>query len=126
MAEAFARQLGIDARSAGTMPAHEVSKVAIMVMRERGLDISAHRPKPLDFHHLADYELVVSMGPGVAGTSPDLHAHEDWGIEDPVNQELAVYRSVRDEIEAKVRALARQMREWNAFAKDTTAVTALL
>ncbi|MFO1533809.1 MAG: low molecular weight phosphatase family protein [Thermoplasmatota archaeon] len=118
MAEAFARQHGLEAESAGTMPAAEVSKGAILAMREKGLDISSHKPKRVDFNRLADFEQIVCMGPGVAATSPDLHFHEDWGIDDPVNMDFAIYRRVRDEIEAKVRALAIEIREWSSAHSD--------
>lgn len=124
MAEAFARRYGLEASSAGTMPAHEVSAGAISCMREAGLDISRAEPKRLDFMRLADFETIVSMGPGVAMTSPDLHAQEDWGIEDPVNQDYAVFRRVRDQIEARVKAMAHQMREWGAMAQEETAFAA--
>jgi arsenate reductase len=122
MAEAFARHLGIAADSAGTMPAREVSQSAVLAMQERGIDISAAVPKPLDFNHLADFEQIVCMGPGVAQTCPDLNFHDDWGVDDPVNLDFAVYRRVRDQIEAKVQALAREMREWSYPGEDEVQV----
>ena len=114
MAEAFARQYGLEAESAGTMPADEVSAGAVAAMRERGIDMSDAKPKRLEFNRLADFETIVAMGPGVAATSPDLHVHEDWGIDDPVNLDFAIYRKARDEIEAKVRQMAVEMREWSS------------
>lgn len=124
MAEAFARRHGLESASAGTMPAHEVSAGAIACMQEVGLDLRHAEPKRLDFLRLADFETIISMGPGVAQTSPDLHAHEDWGIEDPVNQDYAVYRRVRDQIEARVKAMAREMREWGAVRQEEGALVA--
>ncbi len=118
MAEAVARKYGLDAESAGTMPADEVSQAAVAAMAEHGMDMAGARPKPLDFNRLADYEQIICMGPGVAATSPDLHFHEDWGIDDPVNMDFAVYRSVRDAIEAKVKAMALEQLEWSMPATD--------
>jgi len=118
MAEAFARQYGLDAASAGTMPADEVSQGAVLAMKERGIDMSAAKPKHVEFNQLADFEQIICMGPGVAATDPDLHFHEDWGIEDPVNLDFAVYRKVRDAIEAKVRTLAIEIREWSSAQSD--------
>ncbi len=114
MAEAFARHYGLDAESAGTMPADEVSEGAILAMRECGIDVTHHKPRLVDFNRLADFEQIICMGPGVAATCPDLHFHEDWGIDDPVNLDFAFYRHIRDQIEAKVRSLAIQIREWSA------------
>lgn len=124
MAEAFARHYGLEAESAGTMPADEVSAGAIAAMRERGIDISAARPKRLDFNKLADFEQIIAMGPGVTATSPDLHFHEDWGIDDPVNLDFAIYRRVRDEIETQVRGMASEIREWSVPVSERAAASA--
>lgn len=113
MAEGFARALGLAADSAGTMPAREVSASAIAAMWEVGIDISTAKPKHADFETLARYERIISMGPGVRRTDPDLRVHEEWDVEDPVNQELAVYRAVRDQIRVKVEQLAHEIREWS-------------
>lgn len=113
MAEAFARHFGIDADSAGTMPAHEVSQGAVVALGERGVKMGVGRPKRIDFRHLADYERIIALGAGVAATSPDLHAHEEWDIDDPVNLDFAVYRKTCDQVEARVKDLAREIQEWS-------------
>jgi arsenate reductase len=112
MAEGFARKYGMDAASAGTMPATEISESAVLAMREKGIDISGARPKSIDFQHLADFERIVAMGPGVPETSPDLNFHENWDIDDPVNLDFAVYRRVRDSIEERVKSMAMEIKEW--------------
>ena len=51
MAEAFAKQYGkgkIEATSASTMPSNEVNPVVIQAMREKGIDISKNKSKPLN------------------------------------------------------------------------------
>ncbi|MHB8632632.1 MAG: arsenate-mycothiol transferase ArsC [Thermoplasmatota archaeon] len=113
MAEGFARRFGLKAESAGTMAAREVSQAAILVMQERAVDISGHRPKQLDFRSLGDFERVVSMGPDVRMSSPDLQATEEWSIQDPVNRPVAIYRDVRDQIERRVRAMADEIQQWS-------------
>ena len=112
MAEGFARRLGLRAESAGTMPANEVSRGAVLAMSEKGIDISAHRPKGIDLRRLAGYDRVIAMGPGVRETEPDLVYHETWNVEDPVNQPFEAYRSVRDHIERNVTRLAEELRLW--------------
>ncbi len=106
MAEGFARHLGLETASAGTKPAPSVSRNAIAVMAERGIDISTHTPKLLDWDTLDTWDRTITMGCGVAESCPALHTDEDWGLDDPVGQPLAEFRRVRDEIEARVRALA--------------------
>lgn len=113
MAEGFARKFGLRAESAGTMSAKEVSTAAVLVMSEKGIDISGHRPKQLDYRSMGEFERVISMGQGVKFSSPDLFVHEDWGIEDPVNRPIAIYRDVRDQIERKVRAMADEIQQWS-------------
>lgn len=114
MAQGFAQKYGLPSDAVGTMPAHSVSEAAIVAMREKGIDISANKVHALDFRHLRDYDRVICMGPGVAATSPDLPFNEDWGIDDPVGGELPFFRSVRDEIEPKVKELAKEWALWSA------------
>jgi arsenate reductase len=111
MAEGFANHHGkglVHAQSAGTMPAESVSRKAIQVMREKGIDIFDQYPKPLNPKIIQDMDYLISMGCGVSETciNPQIkelvEKFEDWNIEDPIGQPLEIYRKVRDEIEAKV------------------------
>lgn len=113
MAEGFARRFGLVAESAGTMAAREVSQGAILVMQERGVDISGHRPKQLDYRTLGEFERVIAMGVDVRLASPDFAFTETWTITDPVNRPLGQVKEVRDQIERKVRALADEIQEWS-------------
>ena len=113
MAEAFARSQGLEADSAGTMPAHEISGGAVLALKERGLEPPGSPPRRLDFLRLADYERIICMDQGVTATSPDLNAHEHWDLEDPINLEFALYRRARDAIEVRVSELAREILEWS-------------
>ena len=106
MAEGFARALGLDAESAGTTPASAVNGTAIAVMAEKGIDLSGHVPKALDWDRLASFDRTITMGCGVAEACPSLRTDEDWGLDDPVGRPIQVFRAVRDEVEARVRALA--------------------
>ena len=44
MAEAFAKQAGLEARSAGSRPAAELDAVVVEAMRELGIDLSGRTP----------------------------------------------------------------------------------
>lgn len=114
MAEGFAQKMGLSCESAGTMPAHELSRAAVAAMREKGIDIGDQKPVQLELDRLGDFERIISMGQGVRETSPDLNVHEDWGLENPVNHGLDVIRSVRDDIERRVNALAKEIWEWSS------------
>ena len=121
MAVAFARQMGLVADSAGTMPAHEVSQGAVHAVREKGLVLEERAPRRIDFLRLADYERIIALEDGVAATSPDLHPHEEWHLEDPANLEFALYRKARDAIEERVKELAREILEWSAPQEEAPA-----
>ena len=44
MAEAFAKKHGLNATSAGTLPATAVNPTVVSLMRERGIDLSSSKP----------------------------------------------------------------------------------
>ena len=102
MAEALARHHGLEAESAGTMPATAVSRNAVAVMAEKGVDMTHQTPKMLDLARLREFDRTITMGCGVAESCPSLRTDEDWGLDDPVGQPIEVFRAVRDEIERRV------------------------
>jgi arsenate reductase len=110
MAEAFAKAYGkgkLEAISAGTMPAKEVNPVAVQIMREKGIDLSANRPKPITGQMVQEADMIVVMGCSAQGfcPAPLLNNVIDWGIEDPEGKPIEKVREIRDEIERKVKAL---------------------
>lgn len=109
MAEAFARIHGagrVEAYSAGSRPSGMVNPRAVEFMREVGYDLTTHRSKGLADLPPGEFEVVVGMGCGDEGC-PLVKAkwHEDWGVPDPKNLPPDAYRAVRDQIEARVKAL---------------------
>ena len=96
MAEGLARELGLDASSAGTNPATRVARHAVTVLAERGIDISAQHPKPVTGLDAADFDKVISMGCDVACSTIRIDA--DWGLEDPHGESIEEYRSTCDHI----------------------------
>ena len=110
MAEAFAKIYGegkVEAMSAGTMPANEVDPVVIQVMREKGIDLSANKPKLITSEMVQEANLIIAMGCSAQGfcPAPLLNKVIDWGIEDPKGKPIEKVREIRDEIERKVRML---------------------
>jgi arsenate reductase (thioredoxin) len=115
MAEGLLRHLAGDrfeAMSAGTEATH-IRPLAVRAMGEIGVDISAQESKTLNryLHEPFDYVITVcddanEACPFFPGAASRLH----WSFEDPSEAEgseeerLAVFRRVRDGIEARVQA----------------------
>lgn len=108
MALGFLRHLGADrvrGTSGGSEPAAAVNPTAVAAMREVGIDIASESPTRWDDDMLAAADVVVTMGcgdtcPVVVGTR-----YEDWALDDPAGQPIEFVRTIRDDIETRVRAL---------------------
>jgi len=113
MAEAFARHLGVGslaAESAGTMPGDAINPIVTEAMRERGIDISHHKTKMVTQAMVNRADRVFTMGCTIDETCPATFGPlDDWGLEDPTGKPLPVVRRVRDQVEAKVAALLREL-----------------
>jgi protein-tyrosine-phosphatase len=112
MAEGFARAYGLDASSAGTLPAEKVNPVVVEAMKERGIAL-LEKPKMLTEQMIREAELVVTMGCSVEEVCPrPLVEHMekklvDWHIEDPKGKSLEEVRKIRAQIESKVMELLK-------------------
>lgn len=109
MAEGLARRMGgeqVEVKSGGSRPAGQVARNAITVMAEIGIDISDQTSDPLDEDWVAGCDLVVTMGCG-EDACPAFHdvELEDWPLDDPVGQDLDIFRATRDEIGRRMREL---------------------
>jgi protein-tyrosine-phosphatase len=114
IAEAFARIHGggeFEAYSAGSRPSGVVNERAIASMQEVDYDLSMHRSKSLHEIPRGPFDAVVTMGCGDACPWVPANRREDWAIADPKDMEPNEFRKVRDEIESKVKALIRALRE---------------
>ena len=111
MAEAFARSIGLNASSAGTVPASEVNPTVVKVMEEVGIEISQPKPKYLDAQMIDEADRIILMGCSVESVCPAVllgkmkKKSEDWNLEDPKGKPIEEVRKIRDEIQARVRAL---------------------
>jgi arsenate reductase len=107
MAEAFARMRGgaaVEALSAGSRPSGKINPKAVRFMGELGYDLNAHASKSLDEVD-GEFDAVVTMGCGDACPWVPARRREDWALPDPRDMDDDGYRAVRDEIDARVRAL---------------------
>ncbi len=116
MAEGFLRHLAgehFEVKSAGTDPT-ELDPRAVRVMQEVGIDISGHRAKDSTEFFCERFQYVITLYEKANERRPIFPGaiwRFDWDIEDPAAAagdeaaRLAVFRRVRDEIEARVREL---------------------
>lgn len=116
MAEAFFNRLAEPTRaralSGGTEPATEMNATVLAVMQELGIDLVAegHRPKIAEPEALREGDRPISMGCGVSLACPArLGRMEDWGLDDPKGQPIEKVRAIRDEIQARVAQLVKEL-----------------
>jgi len=113
MAEAFAREMGIEAASAGTLPADSINPAVIKVMQEIGIDMSGYKPKLLTMEMIERADVVVTMGCSIEGVCPAPMLRRmkkkliEWNIEDPKGKPIEEVRRIRDEIREKIISLIK-------------------
>ncbi len=91
--------------SAGTTPASLVHHVVADTMRELGVELAGRAPQRLTEDLARQAQWLITMGCGDAcPVVPGVH-RDDWPIQDPKDQPSEVVRSIRDEVDARVRAL---------------------
>ena len=108
MAEAIARAYGVDASSAGTVPAVAVNPTVVEVMRERGFNLGSSKPKMITDQMIEDADYVVTMGCRVESVCPKPLIVKmekkllDWHIDDPKDKPIEDVRKIRAQIENQV------------------------
>lgn len=109
MAEAFARLHGgvrVDAYSAGSKPKGALNPKAIVAMKEKGCDLTAHTSKGLpDLPPGMVFDVAVTMGCGDVCPPALAKKRLDWQIPDPKTLPPGEFNQVRDLIEGKVKEL---------------------
>ncbi len=108
LAAAILRHLAGDkvrVRTAGSAPADAVRSVIVAALDEIGVSIDGEYPKPLTDEVVRASDVVVTMGCGDACPIYPGRRYLDWDLEDPVGLPLARVREIRDDIDARVRAL---------------------
>jgi len=111
MAEAIARAYGVDATSAGTIPAAAINPTVVEAMKERGFSLSSSKPKMLTDKMIENADYVVTMGCKVEDVCPKPLIVKmekklvDWHIDDPKGKPIEEVRIIRSTIEENVIAL---------------------
>jgi arsenate reductase len=96
-------------RSAGTTPSDEVHPNVVEAMAERGLDVSAARPRGLREDDVREVDVVITMGCGEACPVVPGTRYLDWDLPDPAGKPIAEVRPIRDDIERRVLHLLREL-----------------
>src|SRR6266481_6021302 len=110
----------LNVQSAGSKPAGYVHPLAIQVMKEIGIDISAHHSKHMNAFLQEPVETVITVCGNADQACPmfpgQLNRHH-WGFDDPAHatgseeEILAEFRRVRDEIKLVFAAYAAGLAE---------------
>jgi protein-tyrosine-phosphatase len=112
MAAGYLRHLAgdeIKVLSAGTNPGTEINEMAMVVMLEEGIDLSAATPEKLSNEKVEESDYVITMGCGDACPYFPGKTYLDWPLTDPKDQPIEVVRQIRNEIKAKVVALIAEV-----------------
>ncbi len=110
----------LEVASAGSNPAGYVHPLSIEVMREIGIDLSGHHSKHMNGFLEQSVETVVTVCGNADQACPmfpgQLNRHH-WGFDDPAHatgtreEQLVVFRRVRDEIKRVFEAYADGRRD---------------
>jgi arsenate reductase (thioredoxin) len=112
MAAAFLTHLAgrrVQVRSAGSAPADAVNPAVVEAMREVGVDISQEVPKVLTTEAVQSSDVVITMGCGDACPFYPGKRYLDWELEDPAGRTVEHVRTIRDEIDLRVRGLLAEL-----------------
>ena len=115
MAAGLMKQVAGDAvevHSAGTRPGAALNELSVQVLREAGVDIAGERPKPVTAELVRRADLVVTLGREARIDQAEGTRFETWETDEPSERGIdgvERMRLVRDDIAARVRALARQL-----------------
>jgi protein-tyrosine-phosphatase len=110
MAAGFMSQFhDIQVFSGGSEPALSVNPVAVAAMQEKGIDVSHYVPRRWTMDLLESVDVVVTMGCGDECPYIPGKKYVDWPLDDPAGQGIEMVRSVRDDIEQRVKLLAAEL-----------------
>ena len=110
-AEALAKSIGLDAMSAGTIPAKEINPVIRRLLEARGIMVGNMHPKLLTMDMIWWADFVVTMGCSIESVCPAVIINRmnvkkiAWNIEDPKGKSEKEVTRILDEIEEKIKSL---------------------
>jgi len=99
----------VHVRCAGSHPADWLDLNVLEALGEWGIEVRQLYPKPLTDDVLQAADVIVTMGCGDACPILTGKRYLDWEIPDPAGRALADVRVIRDDIDARVRALVTEL-----------------
>ncbi|GAA4978232.1 arsenate reductase ArsC [Yinghuangia aomiensis] len=106
------RRLGggrVNVWSSGPDPGDRINPDAVVAMDEVGIDISDQIPALLTEDVVQASDVVVTIGCADACPIFPGKLYQDWQVDDPRGQGIEAMRSIRDQIEQRVRALLAEV-----------------
>jgi len=113
MAAAFTQYLAgdkIEVASAGSEPIEKINPDMVEVMQEKGIDMAFRKTRFLN-QAISELQpdIIVTMGCSEeCPVIPDVQI-QDWDLSDPAGKSIEFMRTVRDEIENRVKDLVKSM-----------------
>jgi arsenate reductase (thioredoxin) len=99
----------VTVRSAGSAPADTINPAVRQVMAEIGIDLSREQPTLLTTDAVQASDVVITMGCGDACPIFPGKRYLDWQVPDPAGKSPDEVRPIRDDIDARVRALVTEL-----------------
>ncbi len=102
--------------SAGTEP-RDLNPLAVEVMAEKGIDISAYKSKHIDLFIGKIFDYVITVCDNARESCPVFPGKTEyihWSLEDPAavpglkDEKLKAFRNIRDQIQVKILAFIEQ------------------
>jgi len=83
--------------------------VAVTALAEWGIDIAGRSPRGLSIDEVKTSDVVITMGCGDSCPVFSGKRYLDWELPDPSGRDLGFVRSVRNEIDRRVRILLSEL-----------------
>ncbi len=117
LASAILRSLAGDrvrVLTAGSEPAASINPKIVAALDEIGVPVGGEYPKPLTDEVVRAADYVITMGCGDACPIYPGRRYLDWDLPDPALLPMDGVRAIRDDIDARVRALLAEIDSVNA------------
>ena len=110
----------IRVESAGSEPGDQLNPAVVAILTERGLDPAQEFPKPLSDETARAADVIVTMGCGDTCPVFPGKRYLDWELVDPAGKPVDEVRSIVEEIDRRVRALAAELVGTVSFRSPAT------